>query len=60
MIISAMINATISASRTAIITKNCVWVGKVDAAFFVESAAPMFVGLRMGIELGHEGLGIEL
>ena len=32
--ISAMINATISASRTAIITKNCVWVGEVDAAFF--------------------------
>jgi hypothetical protein len=59
MMIRAMINPTITASRTAIITKNCVWL-EVDAVFFTESTAPMFVGLRVGIELGAEELGFEL
>ena len=58
--IRAIINPTIIASRTAIITKNCVWLGEVDAGFFTESTAAMFVGLRVGIELGTEGLGFEL
>jgi hypothetical protein len=64
-----MINPTITASKTAIITKSCVWLGEADVMFFTESAGPMFVGLRVGIELCEpvvtgegviEGLGFEL
>jgi hypothetical protein len=40
-----MINPTITASKTAIITNNCVWLGEVDAVSFTESAATMFVEL---------------
>ena len=41
MMISAMINPTITASRTMIITKSCVGLREVDVVFFTESAAPM-------------------
>jgi hypothetical protein len=37
--IIAMINPTITASKTMIITKSCVWLGEVDVVFFTESAA---------------------